>query len=99
LGNARAKEADQTMYAAVIHADIHDGAEAKKGLDEQVLPMLKQAAGFVGAYFVRLDDTHGISVQVFETEEQARGNAPPVGTTAPGVTLASQQFGEVIGSA
>jgi hypothetical protein len=26
-----------------------------------VLPVIKQALGFVGAYFVRVDDTHGVS--------------------------------------
>jgi hypothetical protein len=87
------------LHAVVIHADIHDRDEAKKGLDEQVLPMLTQAPGFVAAYFVRLDDAHGISVQVFETEDQARGSAPPEGATSPGVTLAKLQIGEVIASA
>ena len=87
------------MYASVVHADIHDRDEAKRGLDEEVLPQLKQAPGFVGAYFVRLDDTHGVSVVVFETEEQARAGAPPEGATARGVTLTKLQVGEVIGSA
>jgi hypothetical protein len=36
---------------------------------------------------------------VFETEEQARAAAPPEGAEAPGVTLGTIQFGEVIGSA
>jgi hypothetical protein len=87
------------MYAHVVHADIHDAAEARRGLTEEVIPTLKQAPGFVGAYFVQLDDAHGISVVVFETEEQSRVGAPPEGSSAPGVKLAKTQFGEVIGSA
>jgi hypothetical protein len=55
--------------------------------------------GFVGAYFVAVDDTHGISIEVYETEEQARVGAPPVGAEAPGVTVDAIQFGGVIGSA
>jgi hypothetical protein len=86
------------MHAIVIHANISDLSEAKRGLDEEVLPMMKGAPGFVGAYFVAVDDKHGVSVQVFETEEQARAAAPPEGTQAPGLTLGSMQFGEVIGS-
>jgi hypothetical protein len=87
------------MHATVIHAGITDLAEAKRGLDQEVIPMMKGAPGFVGAYFVAVDDAHGISIQVFETEEQARAAAPPEGAEAPGVTMGTLQFGEVIGSA
>jgi hypothetical protein len=87
------------MHAIVIHADITDRAEATRGLTEEVIPMMQGAPGFVGAYFVALDDTHGVSIEVFETEEQARAAAPPEGAEAPGVRLARLQFGEVIGRA
>ncbi len=40
-------------------------------------PRSRRRPGFVAAYWVRLDDTHGTSVAVFETEEQARAAAPP----------------------
>jgi hypothetical protein len=86
-------------YAMIIHANIHDMAEATWVVDEEVLPIMKKAPGFLGAYFVAIDDTHGLSIQVFETEEQARAAAPPEGVTAPGVTQATLQFGEVIASA
>jgi len=87
------------MHAIVIHASISDLAEAKRGLDEEVIPMMKGAPGFLGAYFVAVDDSHGVSIEVFETEDQARAAAPPEGAEAPGVTLDTLQFGEVIGSA
>jgi hypothetical protein len=87
------------MHAIVIHATITDLAEAKRGLAEEVIPMMKGAPGFLGAYFVAVDDTHGVSIEVFETEEQARAAAPPEGAEAPGVTLDTLQFGSVIGSA
>jgi hypothetical protein len=83
------------MHANVIHANIDDLDEAKRGLEE-LLPPLRNAAGFVAAYFVALDNSRGVSVVVFETEEQAKNAAPPVGTEAPGVTLDTIQFGEVI---
>ncbi|HEY2597390.1 MAG TPA: hypothetical protein VGJ79_02815 [Candidatus Dormibacteraeota bacterium] len=60
---------------------------------------MKQAPGFVGAYWVRLDENHGTSVVVFETEEQARAGAPEVGGGSPGVTFISVTFGEVVGHA
>jgi hypothetical protein len=87
------------MYAIVIHADISNLAEAQRGLEEEVIPMIKGAPGFVGAYFVAVDDTHGVSIEVFETEEQARAAAPPENAEAPGVTLGSIEFGAVVGSA
>ena len=87
------------MHAIVIHANIHDPAEAKRGLDEDVIPTIKHAPGFVGAYFVALDDGWGVSIEVFETEQQAKAAAPPADAAAPGVTLDTVQFGEVIGAA
>ena len=33
--------------------------------------------GFLGAYFVAVDDSHGISIEVFETEELARATRLP----------------------
>jgi hypothetical protein len=54
----------------------------------------------VGAYFVAVDDTHGVSIQVFETEEQAKAAAPPeTGPGMGGVKLDTVQFGDVIGAA
>jgi hypothetical protein len=79
------------MYARVIHAKIAD-------LDEDI-PGIKGAPGFLGAYFVAVDDSNGVSIEVFETEEQARATAPPEGAEAPGVTVDAIQFGAVIGSA
>ena len=86
------------MHAVVIHADIHDLAEAKRGIEEDVIPTIRNARGFRGAYFVAVDDSHGFSIQVFETEEQARAAAPPEGGAAPGVAIGKRQFGEVIGA-
>jgi hypothetical protein len=86
------------MYARVIHAKIADLAEAKRGLDVDI-PRIKGAPGFLGAYFVAVDDSNGVSIEVFETEEQARATAPPEGAEAPGVTVDAIQFGAVIGSA
>jgi hypothetical protein len=87
------------MHARVIHANIGDLAEAKRGLGEEVIRGIKGAPGFVGAYFVAVDDSHGVSIEVFETEEQARATAPPEGAVAAGVTVGTIQFGAVIGSA
>ncbi len=71
------------MHASVIHVEISDLSEAKQGLDEVVLPMMRQAPGFVGATFVASDGSHGVSIGVFETEEQARLLRLPSGPRLP----------------
>jgi hypothetical protein len=47
-----------------------------------------------------VDDTHGVSIQVFQTEQQARAAAPPEsGPGMGGVALDTLQFGHVIAAA
>ncbi len=86
------------MHVRVFHANSADLAEAKRALGADMAGM-KGAPDFLGAFFVALDDSHGLSNEVFETEEQARGTAPPEGAEAPGVTVDAIQFGAIIGSA
>ncbi|MGP8059553.1 MAG: hypothetical protein ACLP9C_07960 [Acidimicrobiales bacterium] len=87
------------MHARVIHANIADLAEAERGLNDEVIPRMKGAPGFLGAYFVAVDHLHGVSIEVFETEDQAHAFAPPEGAEAPGVSVGTIQFGAVIASA
>jgi hypothetical protein len=86
------------MHAHVVTVDITDGEAAVKGLEELV-PTVRAMPGFVAGYWLRLDDTHGTSISVFETEEQARGAGPPVGGGMAGVTITGVQVAEVVGSA
>ena len=69
-----------------------------KGL-EDLVPTIEQAPGFVAGYWIRLDDRHGISVVIFEAEDQARWSAPPGYGTAPGVKMTGVAVGEVLVSA
>lgn len=84
------------MWAVVINVDINDAVAAKQGLDEQMLPTIRQAPGFVGGSWVLLDERHGTSIAVFETQEQARAGLPEKGATAPGVTMTNVEVGEVL---
>lgn len=86
------------MHAHVVTVDITDSDAARKGLDELV-PTVKAAPGFVAGYWIQLDEGRGTSISVFETEEQARAVAPPVGGGMGGVTVTGVQVGEVVGSA
>ena len=87
------------MHAVVVDVEIHDPEAARSGLEEQVLPMVKGAPGFVAGYWVALDDAHGSSIVVFETKEQARAGAPEEGSTGQGVTFTRVVDGEVLASA
>lgn len=86
------------MHAHVVTVDIADPDAATKNLEELV-PTVKATPGFVAGYWIRLDETHGTSFAVFETEEQARAVAPPVGGGMGGVTVSGVQVGEVVGRA
>jgi hypothetical protein len=86
------------MHAHIVHVDFNDADAAVRDL-EDVIPHLKVAPGFVAGYWIRLDGSHGTSVAVFETEDQARATTPPVGSSMRGVTVTGVQVGEVLGSA
>jgi hypothetical protein len=86
------------MHAVVVEVAIHDPVAAREGL-EQVVPAVARAPGFVAGYWVRLDEGHGTSIAVFETEEQATAARPPADGGAPGVTMTSITIGEVLASA
>ena len=73
---------------------------AQKALREEIIPMVSAAPGFVAGYWLEPRDGQGVSLVVFETAEQARQTAPPVGASpTPGVTIAGVDFRAVAASA
>jgi len=59
-------------------------------LNDELLPMLKQAPGFVkGTWFG--NDRKGHGVVVFETEEQAKGGLQEIGFELKGVKVVSSE--------
>ena len=84
------------MHAVVTHATINDQEAATAALQSDVVPTLKQAPGFVGAYFVSFG-AKGVSVVVWESEEAARAAAERR-SPGPGVTFDSTEIGEVVAS-
>lgn len=92
------------MYAVVTTVSIAPGQSdgARKTLNEQVVPRVKQAPGFVKAFWtIRDDATQGTSMAVFTTKEAAESalamvrNSPP----PPGVTMNSVEVREVVAEA
>lgn len=58
------------MHAVVVKATINDRDAAEAMLQDQVVPRVKQAPGFVSGTWTRKDGA-GLSMVVFESEEAA----------------------------
>ncbi len=87
------------MYAVVGRSTIHDMEQARSYLQEQAIPKLSQAPGFVGAQWVRLDESTGTSMVTFESEEAAQAAAEQLKSNPPpssAVTINSIEIGEVV---
>jgi hypothetical protein len=88
------------MHAVVVRVSISDFESARKGLREQVVPRASQAPGFVAGYWTRADDgSNGLSMVVFESEDNARAAAEMIregGGRPEGVTLEGIEVREVV---
>jgi len=92
------------MYAVVTNVSIAPGQfdGAKKALNEQVVPRVKQAQGFVkGFWTIRDDSSQGTSIAVFKTKQDADTALGMVrnGPMPPGVTINSAEVRQVIAEA
>jgi hypothetical protein len=70
------------MYAVVVNVTLNDLEAAQKELEEEVVPRAKQAPGFVTGYWTRKDNT-GLSMVIFESEEQAQALSERLRTMVP----------------
>jgi hypothetical protein len=87
------------MHAVLIRVKISDPGSATSELTENVVPSVKQAPGFVAGYWTR-SDNEGVSLVVFESEEQANAAAERVPSGVPdSVELQSVEVREVVASA
>ena len=63
------------MHAVLTHVSISDYEAARKMLHSDVMPMVKQAPGFVTGWWLAPADGksgEGVSVEVFESEDAAK---------------------------
>lgn len=88
------------MHAVIVSVTINDRDTATTNLRNEIVPMVKQAPGFVAGYWTRLDTdagTEGRGFMVFESEDAARAVVDQVQQRpAPEVTLNSVDVGEVV---
>lgn len=88
------------MHAVVVDVSISNFEQARKELDENVVPGISQAPGFVSGVWVRLDGDKGRSIVIFESEEGANAAAGRVRAMArAGVTVDGVSVGEVVARA
>ncbi|TMK62322.1 MAG: hypothetical protein E6G07_10600 [Actinobacteria bacterium] len=87
------------MHAVVVRVSIKDGEEATRALQEQVVPAVSQAPGFVAGYWTRKDDG-GLSMIVFESEDAARSASERIRDGVPdSVDLEGTEVREVVAHA
>ena len=87
------------MHAVVVRVRIQDEEAATKALQEQVVPRVSQAPGFIAGYWTRKDNA-GLSMIVFESEEAAQAASKQVQSGMPGaVTLDGVEVREVVANA
>jgi 4-diphosphocytidyl-2C-methyl-D-erythritol kinase len=87
------------MHAIVLKVTINDREAAATALQEQVVPRVSSAPGFVGGYWVALSGSQGTSVAVFESEDAARALADQIQPPGDFVTFDSVEVGEVVAHA
>lgn len=87
------------MYSVVTHANIHDREAATQALQEQIIPRVSQAPGFVAGYWNALGPDKGVSVVVFESEDQARAAADQIQPPGDFVSFDSVEVAEVVAHA
>jgi hypothetical protein len=87
------------MHAVVIRVSIKDEGAATSELQENVVPRVSQAPGFVAGYWTRKDNT-GLSMVVFESEDAASGAAEQIPNVIPeSVDLQDVEVREVVANA
>jgi hypothetical protein len=60
------------MHAVTIRVEILDREQSEHDLKEHVVPMARQAPGFVAGYWLAPSDGMGWSLMMFESEEAAK---------------------------
>lgn len=87
------------MHAVVVRVTVDDVEPAVKELNEETIPRVQQAPGFVAGYWTRKDNT-GLAMIVFESEEAAQGSSERLRENPPTqVTIEDVELREVVGKA
>jgi heme-degrading monooxygenase HmoA len=89
------------MHAVVVNVTIsaEEMSASESVLREQVVPRASAAPGFVAGYWTRKEN-HGLSMSIWQSEDDANAASEMVRSAAPeGVTVDSVEVREVVASA
>jgi hypothetical protein len=87
------------MHAVVVSVTVHDRDAAISELQEQVVPTVSGAPGFVAGYWIALPNGQGRGTIVFDSEGAAQAAAGQVQTPRAAVAIDSVEVGEVVANA
>jgi hypothetical protein len=94
------------MHAVVVRVTIHNADRTREVLNSQVVPQVSGAPGFKAGYWTWSTgdgETNGLSMIIFESEENARAAGDRIRAIAAGapddVTLDGVEVREVVASA
>ena len=89
------------MHAVVVRVTVKDVEASIQELRESVVPTVSQAPGFVAGYWTRrADSDKGLSMIVFESEENANEAVARIRSAAPeDVSVEDVEVREVVASA
>jgi len=89
------------MHAVVVRVTINDLEPATEFLNNEVVPRVSAAPGFVAGYWTRSDGgDNGLSMIIFESEDAARGASEQLQSTEPtGVSIDGVEVREVVANA
>lgn len=87
------------MHAVVVRVTVNNPQGAEQRLREEVVPRASNAPGFQAGYWTR-DGQSGLSMILFDSEENARAAADQIPAAVPeGVTFDGLEVREVVASA
>jgi heme-degrading monooxygenase HmoA len=87
------------MHAVVVRVTVIDRERAAQRLRDEVVPQVSSAPGFQAGYWTR-DGDSGLSMVIFDSEENARAGADRVPKNIPeDVNLEGVEVREVVASA
>jgi hypothetical protein len=87
------------MHAVVVKVTLNDVEAAEAALQDQVVPQVSQAPGFVAGYWTRKDNG-GLSMILFESEDAANAASERIPSGVPdAVTLDDVEVREVVANA
>jgi hypothetical protein len=106
VGRGQDELGGRAMHAVFTQVSISDYEAAQKMLQSDLIPMVKQAPGFVAGWWLAPVDGKsgsGVSVEVFESEDAARSFVKQFEAQGPPdtslVTIESLEVREVAGNA